>query len=100
LQKDVGRLVGVDTTTITNWEKNRTKPSLRLMPAVIRYLGYSPIDAGGSFGGSIKAMRRHMGISQRHLAMLLGVDPATLARWERNRSQPSEKLRPRLERLF
>ena len=27
LQKDVGRLVGVDTTTVTNWEKGRTGPT-------------------------------------------------------------------------
>jgi DNA-binding XRE family transcriptional regulator len=38
LQKDVGRTIGVDETTIYNWENNRASPSLYSLPKVIEFL--------------------------------------------------------------
>jgi transcriptional regulator with XRE-family HTH domain len=99
-QKEVGRLVGVDTTTITNWEKNRTEPTLRLMPSVIRFLGYSPLPEADSLGEKIKAYRRRTGTTQKRLTTLLGVDLTTLAGWESGKSQPDEKRRTHIDRLL
>jgi transcriptional regulator with XRE-family HTH domain len=41
-----------------------------------------------------------LGISQRHLAKLLDVDPSTIARWEKDEAQPSTRLEARLEGYF
>jgi transcriptional regulator with XRE-family HTH domain len=100
-QKDVARIVGVDTTTVTNWEKNHTQPTLRLVPAIIGFLGYPPLDgANGPLGERIKTYRRLMGASQKRLAVLLDIDPTTLARWEKGETRPDEECRKRIDRLL
>ena len=84
--------------TVCNWEINRTSPQLRLIPRVIAFLGYVPYDTqSGTLGKRIVACRRAMGITQKELARLLGIDPSTLARWETGRGQPTKKLCERLE---
>ena len=40
LQREVALLVGVDKTTVFNWETGRAAPNLR----AIRFLGYDPTD--------------------------------------------------------
>jgi transcriptional regulator with XRE-family HTH domain len=42
LQREVAEVLGVDTMTITNWERNRCNPSARMLPRILRFLGYSP----------------------------------------------------------
>jgi transcriptional regulator with XRE-family HTH domain len=42
LQREVAEILGMDTTTITNWERNRCNPSARMLPRILRFLGYSP----------------------------------------------------------
>jgi DNA-binding XRE family transcriptional regulator len=42
-QKQVAGLIGVDTTTITNWELGNTEPEKRFIPAIITFLGYNPL---------------------------------------------------------
>lgn len=99
--KAVGRQLGVDSTTVTNWEKGRTTtPDLRVMPKVIDFLGYEPADANrtGTSGAGIVQFRRSRGISQKELAWLLGVDPTTLARWEKGTSRPAGLLLSRIQR--
>jgi len=38
MQRGVAAKIGVDLTTYRNWERNRTSPRTRYMPAVIRFL--------------------------------------------------------------
>ena len=42
-QKDVAERIGVDVTSVCNWEANRTAPDSRVVPAVVEFLGYSPV---------------------------------------------------------
>jgi DNA-binding XRE family transcriptional regulator len=44
LQRETAARIGVDKTTVYNWEAGRATPSLRVRPAVIRFLGYDPAD--------------------------------------------------------
>ena len=83
-QKDVARLLGVNTDTVTNWERNRITPDLRCIPKFIEFLGYTPWDGKVRGPGKrLKAYRWSRGISQKEMAGLLGIDPGTLARRER-----------------
>jgi transcriptional regulator with XRE-family HTH domain len=42
LQREVALRIGVDVTSVNNWERGRASPNLRAIPAVIRFLGYTP----------------------------------------------------------
>jgi transcriptional regulator with XRE-family HTH domain len=97
-QKDVGKLLGVTTSSVTNWEKNRVRPSLRYIPRIISFLGYNPISGTPSnFGQEINLYRRNHGISIKQLAKTLRVDPTTLARWEKGETLPSAATKNRLQ---
>ena len=81
-QIDAGKQVGVTTDTIHNWETNACPPSIRFMPRIIAFLGYDPFPPPQSLGEQIVARRRRLGWSRKRLAKRLGVDGATLAKWE------------------
>ena len=90
-QSDVAEQIGVDTTTICNWEGNASIPAIRYIPAIIRFLGYYPQASVDSFPDRLATARRTLGLSQRKLAEKLGVDPGTLQGWEAGRHQPTGK---------
>ncbi|MCZ6704988.1 MAG: helix-turn-helix transcriptional regulator [Bacteroidetes bacterium] len=98
-QKDVAQLVGVCTETVTNWEKNRSSPDLRVLPKVLEYLGYDPRMADESIGGRLVRSRQARGLSQRGVAHILGVDPSTLSKWELGTREPQGRYLQRV-RLF
>ena len=89
-QKDVAGIIGVDECTVTNWEKNRTSPRLYLLPNIYDFLGYDPLKSNANtLGERIRQYRIQKGLSLRKLAKELGVDPGTLARWEKDERKPS-----------
>jgi transcriptional regulator with XRE-family HTH domain len=88
LQREVGRQLGVEKDTVTNWETNRTSPSLSHIPKIIKFIGYIPWETSTE---NIKMSRQLLGISQEFLAKQIGVDPGTLARWETAKGAPSKK---------
>jgi transcriptional regulator with XRE-family HTH domain len=89
LQREVATQVRVDTGTVTNWELNRTKPALRFLPGILNLLGFDPSAPGASLGERLKAWRHRAGVPQDRFARLIGIDPATLCRWERNLRAPT-----------
>jgi transcriptional regulator with XRE-family HTH domain len=97
LQKEVALILGVDETTIDNWENNHSSPRLRHIPGIIKFLGYVPFDTNTkSLGEKIVRFRRLLGITQKELAKTLGVDPSTLGRWEKGRGQPMKRQATKL----
>jgi len=82
LQRDAAERIGVDTMTLFNWEVGRVRPNVRVMPAVIQFLGYDPIPPGGTLGARLRAARMARGWSQAELAGEIGVDPSTVSTWE------------------
>jgi transcriptional regulator with XRE-family HTH domain len=89
LQRQAAERLGVHEATVTNWELKRTKPALRFLPGIVRFLGYTPWTGDGSIGERLLAFRRERGLSQTAFAGLLGVDPGTLSRWERGLRVPT-----------
>jgi len=88
-QHEVAQLIGVDKTTVFNWERNYSSPELRYIPKVIEYLGYVPFGKEPeTLGGRIVYYRWLKGMTQKELARQLGVDPGTLAQWERGEKEP------------
>jgi transcriptional regulator with XRE-family HTH domain len=89
LQRQVAEQLGVDKTSIYNWEANRTKPGLEHMPAIIKFLGYNPLPPPDGWPNRLVLHRTALGLSQKEAAHQIGVDPCTLARWERGEREPS-----------
>ena len=88
LQSDVAGKIGVDTTTICNWESNASTPAIRNLPAIIQFLGYNPLPPAQTFVERLTSARRVLGVSQRNLALSLGVDPGTWQSWEAGQHKP------------
>jgi transcriptional regulator with XRE-family HTH domain len=87
-QKEMAATIGVDTTTIHNWENNRTTPPVRFIPRIINLVGYEPSGLEPpTLSETIKRYRFLKGINQEELARKIGIDPGTLSRLERNRGQ-------------
>jgi len=90
-------LVNSTISTVTNWEKHRTSPRLYLVPKIIEFLGYDPLQSNATtLGEKIKQYRIQRGLSLRKLAKELGVDPGTLARREVGESELCGKLKKRI----
>jgi DNA-binding XRE family transcriptional regulator len=100
LQKQVAEQIGVDTTTVYNWERNETSPQIHVMPEVIRFLGRNPLPSPRSFAEKLKTARKELGLTQKALAKRLGIDSTTLARWGRGKTCPSKKLGAVVEGLL
>jgi transcriptional regulator with XRE-family HTH domain len=102
LQKELASLLGADPGSVNAWELNYRQPALHRLPAIAAFLGYDlespPVDA--PLGLQIASKRRRLGLSQRALAKLLGIDEGTLRKWERGESQrrPSGRVRALLHR--
>jgi transcriptional regulator with XRE-family HTH domain len=88
LQGQVAVEIGVDETTVYNWENNRITPSVSPIPRIIRFLGYCPYTPALSTSENIKKWRQNLGFSQESMAEALGIDESTWRRWEAGQREP------------
>jgi transcriptional regulator with XRE-family HTH domain len=100
LQREVAERLGADLKTIASWERQRTEPSFRHLPAVLAFLGYDPRPEGQIFGERLYRARTARGLSHRDLASLIGVDESTVWKWEGGRHRPSDGLLRRLRAVL
>ncbi|HUF35564.1 MAG TPA: helix-turn-helix transcriptional regulator [Gemmatimonadales bacterium] len=100
LQREVADRLGVDETTVTNWELNRTAPVLRFLPRIIAMLGFDPRAAGSTLAEQLVTCRTARSLSREAAAHILGVDPGTLWRWESGRRRPDGAFLARIRGLL
>ncbi len=81
-QKDAAQLMGINQSTLINWEQNRAEPEIRMMPKIIKFLGYYPYPQPQTFTDRLVEFRRYEGLSRKRFAAKLGVDPETVSKWE------------------
>ncbi len=98
-QKDVGEIIGTDSFTIVNWEKNNTKNiPAKYYPKIMEFLNYCPLEKPSTtFAEKIKLHRLHQGLNQKRFAQLLKVDSTTVKFWESGERKPSEKMSKKLQ---
>ena len=100
-QRDVAEIVGCDTMTVVNWEKSHTAfPRINHMAGVVRFLGFNPLPNGDSVAQRLVNHRKALGVTQNQFAQELGVDPSTLAKWERGERQPVGKYLDRVREVL
>jgi transcriptional regulator with XRE-family HTH domain len=99
-QKQVAKRLGTTEAACGNWELHGATPSLTYMPAIIEFLGYNPLPPAANWAERLVRGRTTLGLTQKTFARKLGVDPSTLARWERGEREPAGALEVRAERLL
>jgi transcriptional regulator with XRE-family HTH domain len=99
-QRQVADQIGVNKASIANWESNQSAPSVEYMPAIIRFLGYNPLPPKEDWAPRLVQCRTILGLTQKESAHRMGVDPSTLAKWERGERVPAGKYAVRAERLL
>ncbi|MEK7538480.1 MAG: recombinase family protein [Patescibacteria group bacterium] len=92
-QREAGKLLGVSSATVLNWEKTKTEPPIASMPAIFRFLGYDPFPKPESLPERLLAKRRAMGWSLKEAARHLGVDEGTWRVWESGETVPRGRWR-------
>jgi len=96
LQCELAKALGVDSMSVVNWEKHRTKIGARFIPAIIQWLGYDPLPSPSSLGEWIAIERTRRGLARRALAAALGWDEKTVRKYEEGGHPPDGS---RLEQL-
>lgn len=70
------------------------------MPAIIEFLGYSPLPSPANWAERLVRGRGALGLTEKEFARKLGVDPTTLARKERGEKEPPEVYAAKAVRLL
>ncbi len=101
LQREVTKRLGVNPTSIYNWENNTSTLKVSYIPRIVEFLGYAPYNPSClTFGQKIAVWRQSLGHNRRRLARYLRIDPGTLRRWERGQRQPQGKFLKKITRFF
>jgi hypothetical protein len=60
--------------------------------SLIRFLAYNPLPPANSWGERLVRHRTTFELPHKEAALEFGVDPSTLAKWERWEREPTDKL--------
>jgi len=96
-QIDVAKIIGCDEMSVVNWEKGHSTPRVNHMAGVVEFLGFNPLLNGDTLAQRLVNHRKALGITQKVFARQLGVDPSTLARWERGEREPTGRFAARVK---
>ena len=93
-QIDAAKMIGCEEMSVVNWEKGRHSPT-RQSPRQ----SFNPFQDGDTLAHRFVSRRKELGITQRNFAVELGIDPSTLARWERGERKPKGRVATKIEDL-
>jgi len=96
-QTEAAQAIGVCLAAVARWETEPREPIPRLMPPIIRFLGYDPQPPAQSFAELVGRTRRTLGMNQSEIARALGLPAQTLRRWERGQCEPKAMQKLRVE---
>jgi transcriptional regulator with XRE-family HTH domain len=91
-QRTLARQLGVREETVRSWETGRANPLPRQFGRIVRFLGYDPEEEPGTLADRLRSQRRRLGLTQRELAVRLGVDEGTVVDLESRRRRVSRRV--------
>ncbi|MCE5323079.1 helix-turn-helix domain-containing protein [bacterium] len=100
--KDVERLLDVSYRSVSDWEKGKFFPTIKVMPNVIEFLGYNPFGDCSALDNEekIRMCRKLLGLNTKEAAKHLGVTSATISLWENGKVVPTKSNQKQLQSLF
>ena len=90
-QIEAAKMIGCDEMSLVAWEKGYRTPRIDHLGKVVEFLGFDPFPKCDTLAQKLVNFRKASGFSQKVLAAKLGVDPGTLAQWERGCRKPAAK---------
>lgn len=99
-QRAVAKEIGVARDTLRSWEKGRTEPEVRFLPALIAFVDHNPLPILGTWGQAIRRRRLSLGLSQRRLAVMAGVDEASVRRLESDTKGMARRVRQAVDKIL
>lgn len=100
-QKDVAKICGVTEDSITNWEKNRSKPKIQFLPHIIKFLGYAPFEVDmTTYQGKLKAYRYKNGLTHAQIGKIFDFNASTIGAWENGKHAPMKNELKKLQQLL
>lgn len=96
-QREAAAAIGICRDALARWESAGKSPDLRIIPAVIRFLGYDPSPEPASFPDRLARARKALGLSQIQFADRLGVPAPTLRAWEARLYAPPAARQAQIE---
>jgi len=99
-QKEVSKIIGTIPNTICSWENNSFKPSICFMPKIIDFLSYALYTPPQSLREKLITYRQFLGITQKKLAKMMGVNATSIRDWEKGIHRPRSKSLEIIERFF
>ena len=87
-QKELAKLIGCHEMTIVHWELGHREPQVKYIPKIVEIIGWDPRPEPKTMGEELVRIRTAQGLLQRDFAVKIGIDPTTLARWERDEKLP------------
>jgi len=100
LQSEVATGLGVTESCVWNWESNTSTPQWKYLAPIIEFLGYDPLPPAETMAERLIRYRWLRGWTQSKMANSLGLDPSTLARWERGERKPTGAFLSRVKRVL
>lgn len=80
---EAAKRIGVQGAAVGRWETGQHHPESPCWPGILRFIGYDPIcPAPQTVPEKIAFLCRHKGVPRTGLAALLGIDKATVLKWE------------------
>ncbi len=99
-QIDLAKILGCDEMSVVNWENGHRSPRVNSLAKVVEFLGFDPFAGGDTVAHRLVNHRKALGMTQMEFAGQLGVDPSTLARWERGERRPSGQFATKVEEFI
>jgi DNA-binding transcriptional regulator YiaG len=96
-QRKLAKVLGVDKKSVENWERRGIAPARWVAPKLNEFLGVQALEKIEDLGERLTACRRSLAISQERLAILIGVDRCTIARWETGATSPPKRFREKVK---
>ena len=100
-QKEVGKFLGVSEETVYNWESGKKQPDVKLIPKIIKFLGYVPFEPeGDDLISRLKFYKLINGLTVEGLAERISRHPDQVRSWLTGRRKPSRKNEKWIEEIL
>lgn len=103
-QSELARAIGVSVVAVSKWETGKTSPSANSLEKMAVFFNCDKEEIMNwrtdSSENKIRELREKSGMTQREFAVAIGADYATVNRWEKGKTNPSEEYVQKIAKIF